>query len=137
MPDRRQQAIDRNAPDPSDGHTSESASCGSRTGRVTGRRHPEPILRLAALTCRTRVLHSALELDLFSTLAEGPLTEPELRKRLGLHERFSLDFLDALAGLGMLTKDAGRYGERLDEVERAKAVRRRRVGLGVQRSSLA
>ncbi|WP_326653427.1 MULTISPECIES: hypothetical protein [unclassified Streptomyces] len=83
------------------------------------------------------MLHSALELDLFSTLAEGPLTEPELRKRLGLHERFSLDFLDALAGLGMLTKDAGRYGERLDEVERAKAVRRRRVGLGVQRSSLA
>lgn len=42
-------------------------------------------------------------------MAEGPLTEPELRKRLGLHERFSLDFLDALAGLGMLTKDAGRY----------------------------
>ncbi|MGW0554225.1 hypothetical protein ACWDZ6_08520 [Streptomyces sp. NPDC002926] len=57
---------------------------------------PEPILRLAALTCRTRVLHSALEPDLFSTLTEGPLTEPELRKRMGPHQRFSLDFLDAL-----------------------------------------
>ncbi|KNB51259.1 methyltransferase [Streptomyces caatingaensis] len=70
---------------------------------------PEPILRLATLVCQTEVLHSALELDVFSALAEGPLTELELRNRLGLHERFSLDFLDALVGLGMLTKDAGRY----------------------------
>jgi SAM-dependent methyltransferase len=71
---------------------------------------PEPILRLATLTCQTQILHSALELDLFTTLAEGPLTELELRSRLGLSKRFSLDFLDAAVGLGLLVKEAGTYG---------------------------
>ena len=42
--------------------------------------------------------------------AEGALTLPELRKRLGLHERSARDFLDALVTLGLLLRDdVGRY----------------------------
>ncbi|WP_413101937.1 methyltransferase [Streptomyces sp. Inha503] len=70
---------------------------------------PEPILRLATLVCETEVMHAALELGVFGSLAEGSLTEPELRERLGLHERFSKDFLDALAGLGLLIRVGDRY----------------------------
>jgi hypothetical protein len=35
---------------------------------------------------------------------------PELRKRLGLHERSAKDFFDALVAIGLLQRDeAGRY----------------------------
>ncbi|MFC3997673.1 methyltransferase [Nocardiopsis sediminis] len=52
---------------------------------------------------------TAVELDLFTVLAEKPLTEPEVRERLGLHPRATRDFLDALVGLGVLLREDGRY----------------------------
>ncbi|WP_314177978.1 methyltransferase [Streptomyces winkii] len=70
---------------------------------------PEPILRLATLVSQTEVLHTARELEVFGALAEGSLTEPELREQLGLHERYSKDFLDALVGLGLLVRAGVRY----------------------------
>ena len=58
----------------------------------------------------TRVLHAAVQLGVFTTLAElGPSTAEELRTRLGLHERGALDFFDCLVGLDLLRYDDGRY----------------------------
>jgi hypothetical protein len=57
----------------------------------------------------SKVLLSAVELGLFSELAAGPLDTEELRERLGLHPRSARDFFDALAALGMLEREDGRY----------------------------
>src|SRR5204862_851390 len=45
----------------------------------------------------------------FSELARGPASEQDLRKRLGLHERSSRDFLDVLVALGMLERGGDGY----------------------------
>ncbi len=52
---------------------------------------------------------SAVELGLFSELANGPLDAETLRDRLGLHSRSARDFFDALVALGMLERDGDRY----------------------------
>jgi O-methyltransferase domain/Dimerisation domain len=52
---------------------------------------------------------SAVELGVFTALSDGPATEPELRARLGLHPRGSLDFLDTLVALNVLERDGDRY----------------------------
>lgn len=56
-----------------------------------------------------KVLHSAIELGVFTELARGPLRAEDLRLRLGLHERGARDFLDALVALGLLDRHEGAY----------------------------
>jgi hypothetical protein len=70
---------------------------------------PEPILRLAMAFWGSKTLLSAVELGVFTTLAEGPTPGPELAEKLGLHPRSSRDFLDALVALGMLNRDGDLY----------------------------
>ncbi|MFE2514647.1 demethylpremithracinone o-methyltransferase [Streptomyces mirabilis] len=67
------------------------------------------ILQLNVAYTRARVLHTALELDLFEFLAEGPRTEAEIREQGRLHSHLVSDWLDALVGLGLLTFDGVRY----------------------------
>jgi O-methyltransferase domain/Dimerisation domain len=63
----------------------------------------------------SKTLLSAVELGLFTELAQsGPLDEPALRERLGLHARSSRDFFDALVALGMLERDDGKYGNTVE-----------------------
>ncbi len=57
----------------------------------------------------SRVLLSAVELNVFTILAERPLELSELTKRLGLHPRGARDFLDALVALGFLEHDGAVY----------------------------
>ena len=52
----------------------------------------------------SKVLFSAIDFELFTQLAKGPLDAEELRGRLGLHPRSVRDFLDALVALGMLER---------------------------------
>jgi hypothetical protein len=52
---------------------------------------------------------SAVELGLFTELARGPLDAETIRQRLGLHERSSHDFLDALVALRFLERRDGAY----------------------------
>src|SRR5262249_15146754 len=52
----------------------------------------------------SKVLFSAIDFELFTQLAKGPLGVEELRNRLGLHPRSIRDFLDALVALGMLER---------------------------------
>jgi len=52
----------------------------------------------------------AVELELFTALAEGPLDCGALRERVGIDLRGARDFFDALVALGLLERDdAGRY----------------------------
>jgi len=61
----------------------------------------------------SKILLSAVELELFTVLGDGSRTARELGERLGLHPRAWYDFFDALVAIGMLERDgdgeAGRY----------------------------
>ncbi len=71
---------------------------------------PEGILQLGFGFWGSKALLSAVELGLFSKLADqGPLDGEALRGELGLHERSATDFFDALVALGMLERQDGRY----------------------------
>jgi hypothetical protein len=57
---------------------------------------------------------SAVELGVFSTLAEAPADLPTLQKKLKLHQRSARDFLDALVALKMLERKNGVYSNTAD-----------------------
>jgi hypothetical protein len=52
---------------------------------------------------------SAVELNLFTELARGPLEAEPLRERLGLHRRGAADFFDALVALRLLERTNSYY----------------------------
>jgi hypothetical protein len=70
----------------------------------------EPLWRLGTAFFARKVILIAAEMGLFTALADGPLTETELRERLDLHPRASRDFFDTLVALGMLDRDGSGYG---------------------------
>jgi hypothetical protein len=72
---------------------------------------PNTILQLGSAFWGSKTLLSAIELGLFTHLADrGPLHLEEVRDGLGIHERSARDFLDALVALGMLQRlPDGRY----------------------------
>lgn len=70
---------------------------------------PEPILQVGLGFMASKALLTAVELDLFSQLAEGPRTGGDLAGALGLHPRGAADFLDALVALGFLERSGGVY----------------------------
>ncbi len=71
---------------------------------------PEAIMQLGFGFWGSKTLLSAIELGVFSQLADGKaLDGEELRERLGLHERSATDFFDALVAVGMLEREDGRY----------------------------
>jgi len=71
---------------------------------------PDRILDVSYAFWKTKVLLSAVELNLFTVLAEGPLSLPALVARLGLQGRGARDFFDALVALDFLDRDTdGRY----------------------------
>ena len=59
---------------------------------------------------RAKVLLSAVELDVFSALAAGPLDATALATHIDVNQRAAIDFFDALVAMGLLTRDAdGKY----------------------------
>ena len=71
---------------------------------------PDAIMQLGLGFWGSKTLLSAVELGVFSELADGgPLDAAALRDRLGLHPRSATDFFDALVALGMLEREDGRY----------------------------
>ena len=71
---------------------------------------PDAIMQLGLGFWGSKTLLSAIELGVFTELAAaGPLDLEKLRERLGLHERSTRDFFDALVALGMLEREDGRY----------------------------
>jgi hypothetical protein len=66
---------------------------------------PARILEIGMAFWSSKTLLSAVELGLFTLLADGPLTGAEIERRLGLHPRATFDFLDALVAIGMLERE--------------------------------
>ena len=77
----------------------------SRNAQLT----PDGILQLGLAFMGSRTLLTAIELGVFTELAKGPVEAKVLRQRLGLHERSTRDFFDALVALGMLRRRKTTY----------------------------
>ena len=71
---------------------------------------PDHILHTGMAFWRAKALLSAVELGLFTALADGPLTAEEVRQRLALHPRAVPDFTDALVALGLLEREGSGPG---------------------------
>ena len=70
---------------------------------------PESILQVGLGFWPSKVLLSAVEMELFTDLAKGPQPLESVRGRHGLHPRSARDFLDALVALGFLLRAGGEY----------------------------
>jgi len=70
---------------------------------------PDAIMQLGLAFWGSKALLSAVELDLFTTLARGPLSRRTLTAMLGLQPRGTTDWLDALVSLGMLKRSGDEY----------------------------
>jgi O-methyltransferase domain/Dimerisation domain len=78
---------------------------------ASGSVQPDRIFEISDGFKAAKVLLSAVELNLFTALAEGPLHGEALRQRLELAPRGARDFFDALVALKLLERDeSGRYG---------------------------
>ena len=71
--------------------------------------NPEPILQLGLGFWASKTLLSAIELGVFTQLANGPLPGDALAGKLALHPRGTRDFFDSLVALGMLRKNGHGY----------------------------
>jgi len=71
---------------------------------------PEHILQTGLAFWPAKTLLSAIELGVFTELADGPMSLEELRDALNLHDRSARDFFDTLVALGFLTRVDGIYG---------------------------
>jgi len=70
---------------------------------------PEKILQVGLGFWASKTLLSAVELGIFTELAQGPLEEKALRQRVGLNSRGARDFFDALVALHLLNRKGSRY----------------------------
>jgi hypothetical protein len=72
---------------------------------------PQPghILQVGTGFWASKVLLSAVEMGLFTELAQQPEDLETLQGRLGLHRRSARDFLDALVALKFLERTDGKY----------------------------
>jgi O-methyltransferase/methyltransferase family protein len=63
---------------------------------------PEHIMKVGMGFWASKTLLAAIRFNLFSILADGPLSGTAIQKKLGLHDRGLYDFLDTLVALGFL-----------------------------------
>src|SRR6478672_12433881 len=70
---------------------------------------PDRIMQLGLGFWGSKCALSAVELGLFTMLADGPRDAESIRKELKLHARSIHDFLDALVALGLLARRDGEY----------------------------
>lgn len=70
---------------------------------------PEQLLQMNFSFAPSRVLSAAVQLDLFSHIAQGSHRTAEIAKAAGASERGTRMLLDALAGLQLLVKGADSY----------------------------
>jgi len=62
----------------------------------------ERIMQVGSGFLASKTLLSAVEMGVFTELADGPQEFYQLASRLGLHPRSARDFLDTLVSLGFL-----------------------------------
>src|SRR5436190_13195510 len=73
---------------------------------------PSPILQTAFAFWSSKVLLTAVEFDVFTTLGNGSMTGPELGAKLGLHPRGISDFFDSLVAMKFLEREGDGPGSR-------------------------
>jgi hypothetical protein len=75
--------------------------------------NPTHIMETTWAFWASKVLLTAVEVDLFTTLGDSAMTAPQLGDALGLHPRGTYDFFDSLVALKFLNRDGdgpqGRY----------------------------
>jgi hypothetical protein len=77
----------------------------STPGEMKEQLDPSHIMQTATAFWASKVLLTAVELDLFTTLGDGQQSAAQLGKALGLHPRGTFDFFDALVALNFLGRD--------------------------------
>jgi len=75
---------------------------------------PEHIMQIGFGFWASKTLLSAVELGVFSALANAPADLPTLQRKLALHPRSAGDFLDALVALKFLERRNGIYSNTAD-----------------------
>jgi hypothetical protein len=75
---------------------------------------PEHIMQIGLGFWPSKTLLSAVELGVFSSLANAPADLPTLQRKLALHQRSARDFLDALVALKLLERKNGIYSNTAD-----------------------
>ena len=71
---------------------------------------PDPLMQMAFSFAPARVLSAGVQLQVFSHVAAGHTTPADIARAAAADERGMRMLLDALAALGLLTKDGERYG---------------------------
>jgi len=66
---------------------------------------PSHIMQTATAFWASKVLLTAVEFELFTTLDKNSMTAEQLGKKLGLHPRGTYDFFDSLVAAGFLDRD--------------------------------
>lgn len=66
---------------------------------------PDQIMQVGSGFWPSKVLLAAVDLDLFTHLANGGLRASEIEQKLDLHPRATRDFLDSLLSLGFLKRE--------------------------------
>jgi hypothetical protein len=69
----------------------------------------EDLHETGMLFCDAKVVLTAVELRLFTTLSAGPLSVEQVCKQCGLHPRGLRDFFEVLVKLGLLERDGDLY----------------------------
>lgn len=79
--------------------------------RIPVNEHPTPdsIFQVGLAFWPSKILLSAVEMELFTDLAKAPQPLDSLQGRVGLHPRAARDFLDSLVALGFLQRREGKY----------------------------
>jgi precorrin-6B methylase 2 len=75
---------------------------------------PEKVMQVGLGFWGSKALLSAVELGLFTLLADGAQDFESIRTKLKLHQRSARDFLDALVALGFLTRSGDKYANTPD-----------------------
>ena len=78
---------------------------------------PDHIMQLGLGFWGSKTLLSAVEIGLFTELAQAPMTAEQIGSRFNLHARSLRDFLDALVSLRILDRDADGLYRNTSEAE--------------------
>ncbi len=76
---------------------------------MTATPNPDRIMNVGLGFWGSKILLSAVELQLFTYLADRPANLTDIQKRLDLHPRSARDFLDCLVAMGFLQREDGMY----------------------------
>ena len=78
----------------------------AETGKVAATLNPSKIMQLGMGFMGSKVLLTAVKLEVFTLLASSPLTAKDVKDKLGLHctDRHVFDWLDALVSLSFLQR---------------------------------